>query len=188
MNVTKKFWNAWRGGYTPALPFEISALGQKIQSYKLEQIRLGRQLGEAMNQSSETWHDNAPADAINTQSVVLSDQAGKTDQALSSSVKFEYPTEEDMQATLGSIVEILYDGDDKPEIVYLTGVTRSISTINDYTDARFSDEFDAVTISSPLGQCLIGANEGEERVYIANNRRYSVLVRAVIQQSLSEAN
>lgn len=184
----KKIIECLEAGFTPTLPFETSALGKKIQGYILEQVRLGVQLGEAMNQSSETWHDNAPADAINTQSVVLSSQAGKTGQALSSSIRFEYPTEADPQVTLGSVVEILYADDNDPELIYLTGATRDIDTINNHTDAGFSDDFDAVTISSPLGQCLLGANEGEERTYTANGRKHTVQVRAVVHQPLVESN
>lgn len=170
---------------TPTLPFETVALDAKMNGYKKQQRNLGEQLGEAMRQSSETWHDNAPADAINLQSIALSSQAGKTDLALSSSVTFEYPLEDDPEATLGSILEIIYDGDDEPEVLYLTGVTRDIESVNEHTDADFPEEFEAVTISSPIGQCLIGAHEGQERTYSANGRNHRVLVRAVLHQPIS---
>lgn len=171
-------------GLIPALPFEATALDVRMQKFKKEQYDLGVKLGEAMSQSSETWHDNAPADAINMESVVLANQADKTNSTLTSSVPFDYPQPEDPEITLGSLIEISYDNDDR-EVVYLTGITRDIDIINSYTDSNFPDSFMAVTISSPLGQCLIGAHEGENHSYTTKRKKHSITILSVAHQSLN---
>lgn len=172
-------------GFTPLLPFEIDLLSEQIHHYKKAQVGLGRQLGEAMEQTSETWHDNAPADAINAQSILLSRQAETTIGILDSAKGFDYPSLGEKRVTLGSLVEILYEGDDEPEIIYITGTTNNIQLVNDYTDADFPEEIDTATLSSPLGRSLLSAVEGDVRSYTVNGRIHTVMIRAVLQECFS---
>ena len=160
------------------------AANMRISELEKEIQELGPEFHDVFNQSSETWHDNAPADAINMESVVLANQADKTNSTLTSSVPFDYPQPEDPEITLGSLIEISYDNDDR-EVVYLTGITRDIDIINSYTDSNFPDSFMAVTISSPLGQCLIGAHEGENHSYTTKRKKHSITILSVAHQSLN---
>ncbi len=77
-------------GELPILPFELEAAKCAMEKLIAEQDELGRTLREAMDQSSETWHDNAPAEAISSASVVLAESARPIQRILGEGVVFEY--------------------------------------------------------------------------------------------------
>lgn len=157
-------------GNKPVLPFEISAKEQELRSLAAKQACLGVSLGEAMRQSSETWHDNAPADAVNSDSKVIVGQAGVVQEAIRNAVEFGYPSDIEKQVTLGSLVEIIYDGDDEPEYVYITGVTTKLDDVNEFSGMQLPQHVGVFTLLAPLGNSLLGATEGDELTYTVENK------------------
>ena len=78
----------------PMLPFEQRELEVELLGHTATQQELSKLLGEAMNTTSETWHDNAQADAVTMQSTVLVKQASGVLSALKNRfiVPYEHTT------------------------------------------------------------------------------------------------
>lgn len=167
-------------GKIPVLPFEVDSLHGTMRQHIADQARLGKLLGEAMEQSSETFHDNAPADAIEDEAYILVSRVGGTKQAIRGAVEFSYPDEVSTAVTLGSIVEISYDGDDDDrETVYMTGYVREV----DFLELGLPEHVEVVTLSSPLGSSLLGLKEGDEAVYTVQGRIQRVHAHTIVQHT-----
>lgn len=163
---------------TPILPFEMSALIERFGELVGDQEELSRLLGEANRQSSETWHDNAPGDAINSASHVVSSEARAIQQKIREAITIEYP-DETREATLGSLVFVKLRSGAGPRPVYITGVTRDANKI---PPIGIPDDALVVTIKSPLARALLGAAEGETVHYeTPSGDTKSVAVGDVIQ-------
>jgi transcription elongation GreA/GreB family factor len=173
-------------GKVPLLPFEHALLGEQLEQHTADQKVLGRLIFEAMEQSSETWHDNAPADAINHESRTLSKRADVTLSALRDGEALPYPTEEDPRVTLGSLVGIEFSAGEDIEYVLLTGFCREIPT-------EFQQHLPAdtapITINSPLGGALFDAAPEDAVSYtLANGRSVTVRVAKLHQFSPDTIN
>jgi len=145
----------------------------------VEQTELGVLLGEAMDQSSETWHDNAPVDAVNNQSRILARRAEGLISGLGSALLLDYPHPNDQAATIGSIVGVRYPGETSTDNLFLTGMCRTAPAFKD--DAPFPTEFDVVTARSPLGEALLGLTIGGTALYNAPGHSLAVAVVNVQQ-------
>lgn len=171
-------------GRIPLLPFEEHFLRQRLGKLSVKQQELGKLLGEAMNQSSETWHDNAPADAINHESEQLVKEARQIGEALLNSVGVSYPDAEQEGVTIGSIAGVRYAGDEEPTPVLLTGYVRQLP---ESIDSDLPADLEVCTVRSPLGQALLGLTSGEATSYTANQRRIAInvdFVQALAPESL----
>src|SRR3954467_2351016 len=107
-------------GRNPILPFERDMLVAELEKLGIEQTDLGRLLAEAMDQSSETWHDNAPADAVNNQARLLTQRAEGLIRNLGSALLLNYPDPSDGIATIGSIVQVRYPGESNTDGLFVT--------------------------------------------------------------------
>ena len=171
----------------PVLPFEVELAQRALLSHIKKQDDLGRQLGEAMNQSSETWHDNAPAEAIANSSKILEKTAGETLRIVNNSVVFSHEASEADGVTLGSLVSVLYDGDDDESHLYITGATRKITDEIEQSLGNFDDLFVA-TITSPIGSALLGARVGDRVTYeTPSGAKLGVQVNAISQAMIGAA-
>lgn len=166
-------------GYTPVLRFEERVLRAELGRLGLEQDGLSRLLGEAMEQSSETWHDNAPADAVNYQSKLLAGQAETIIGDLKRAVAVDYPRQGTETATLGSIVSVTYGRDYEVSDMLIAGLCRKLPKLTE--KAPFGDEVEVATIRSPLGAAVLGLAMGDSVTYDANGRKITVVVSKVQQ-------
>lgn len=164
---------------SPMLPFEHALLHGELQDLGVAQSALSRLLGEAMQQSSETWHDNAPADAINHEGRILSARAEQIIATLGRVVVVGYPTADDESITLGTIVGIKYQGDDEVEHLLLTGVTRNAPHFS--FDANIPGPLQIVTAQSPLGSAILGHKPGDTPQYEVRDRMLCVAIDSVQQ-------
>ena len=168
-----------RQGQYPILAFERALLRLELERFGVEQGVLGKLLGEAMEQSSETWHDNAPADAINHESRILSQRAEKTITQLDSAVVVTYPEADYTTVTLGSILGIMRPGDTNIELLLLTGLSRNAPHLRG--NKLVPGGLDVVTVHSPIGEAVLGLELGSIASYEANARRLSFEVASVDQ-------
>lgn len=123
-------------------------LQAKIDEFKDKQADLGRQLGVAMNESSETWHDNAPAEsiadewrqlvALNTYYLELKNTAGK----------LKYPKPNESKIVAGSTVNFALDGRNH---VY--------TLVNELS--LYADKTGLISPLAPLGDALMGHGAGD---------------------------
>ena len=146
-------------GKVPILPIELTIATEALGLHIDKQGKLSKQLGEMMTQSSETWHDNAPAEAIANDSKILAASAEQTMRIINNSEVFDYAND-DESVTLGSLVEIRYDGDDETMLFVLTGATRGLPEEITKTEGA-----ECITIASPLGAALFDKQKGEKVSY-----------------------
>jgi len=104
-------------GLLPILPIEAALLQEQRQWLIARQQELARELNDAMSQTSETWHDNAPADAINLEGSRNSMSGEKIGNAIRHAVVYEYPTQTD-EVTLGSLIRATMPNG-KPKSLFL---------------------------------------------------------------------
>lgn len=166
-------------GVTPIADFEVAVLRDNFQALASEQSRNAVMLGESMQDSSETWHDNAAAEMINAASFGLSSQAGALAKIINEVPLCEIPNSDHEVATLGSIIFVLFDDtDDTPEPFLLTGVTNDLpSPLQD----QLPQGCEAVTLRSPLGIALLGCKSGDSITYQANGRDLTVHIHHIAQ-------
>jgi transcription elongation GreA/GreB family factor len=166
-------------GRHPVLPFEKDILTVELTKLGVQKKDLAQLMGEAMGQSSETWHDNAPADVINHEAKVWADRAGRVLSGLNTALLLEYPRLNGHIATLGSIVGITYPGDSEVDNVLLTGMCRTAPSLED--SAPCTGELSVATIHSPLGAAILGLKAGCIAPYVADSRSLSIEVITVQQ-------
>lgn len=169
-------------GIVPSLPFEVSLLEREFEVCVAEQDTNGALLALAMQDSSETWHDNAAADIINASSVGLSTKARAIVKCLRETVIVEYPEIDNNEATLGSLIYVDF-GSGIYEPILITGITSHLPAI--YAD-RLPNDCEVVTIRSPLGSALLGAKTGDQISYDVGERKLCVVVTSVSQLNLSD--
>jgi transcription elongation GreA/GreB family factor len=78
---------------------------RRIAELQKEILGLGPEFYEVFNQSSETWHDNAPFDALRDRQSLLDAELQKLRQVLRDSVP-GVPAKKKGQAGVGSVVEL----------------------------------------------------------------------------------
>ncbi len=166
-------------GITPLLPFEADFLHQEFSQLVEVQRKNGRRLGESMQDSSETWHDNAAADQINAESLGIARQADALTQRLNGGFVMEYPSDQEEEATLGSVAFVDF-GDGNKEPMLITG---AVTELVDPAGIGLPDNCEVVTVKSPLGQALIGRRAGETTSYEVNGRILHVNIVALHQLS-----
>lgn len=128
----------------------ISELEQEIQD-------LGPEFYDVFNQSSETWHDNAPFDALrDRQSVLFAElQSLKT---VLRNAELTLPKVNKRRVGIGAVVTIM-DVDSKEEKVFFIA--------GDWT-ARTGKVTEGATIIStkaPLAEALLGKKEGDTVIF-----------------------
>jgi transcription elongation GreA/GreB family factor len=173
-------------GGMPILPFERELAEEDFQTHVDEQHSLSKTLGEAMSQSSETWHDNAPADAVATASIALYERAVKTAEVVHKGVIFDYPEADESRVTLGSLVGYFFGSAAGPEdFVYLTGrtrrlpdpITKAMGLVLDVPSA----DVEVATINSPLAISMLGKVVGERFDYAPNGKSVAITINRVLQ-------
>lgn len=164
---------------TPVLDFELERSRKRFTELMETQKNNGSLLAQSMQDSSETWHDNAAAEAISAESRGLASQASILTKILNQGTIVEYPQADFDRVTLGSIVLVDFgDGEDEPMLI--TGVTTNISEIEGYD---WPENYESVTVKSPLGRALIDSQVGDAVKYSVNGREISVTVKDIHQFS-----
>lgn len=172
-------------GQIPLLPFELQMAKASLKKFVKQQHDLAVKLGDAMRQSSETWHDNAPAEAISQDSSALVKVAEKTVEIINKAEVFDYNDNSDYGVTLGSIVDVYYnvDIDDTVKLV-LTGVSNEIppNLIKDNAndDSAKPEDLNIITINSPVGKAILGKSINDNvKVKLPNGIESSFTIKSI---------
>lgn len=158
-------------GGLPVLPFEIDVAKSAMERLVKEQNSLGKSLGEAMNQSSETWHDNAPAEAVSQASITLSALAKPVQHILGRGVIFDYEQGVSEEVTLGSVVSVRFDNSSDCIKYLVTGATREIPEDSSVYEKMSRLNASVITLSSPIGRAIFGAKVGQTVAFDVPKRR-----------------
>jgi transcription elongation GreA/GreB family factor len=169
--------------HIPILPFELVTAKAALEGHVKEQRLLSKKLEEAMQQSSETWHDNAPAEAISNDSIILAGSAERAIKLIRDGDIYGYEHDDEV-ITLGSLVGVKY-GDD-PEIVemFITGVSRELPDEH-LLDGKIDTDREVicVTLSSPVGQAIFNKKVGDKVDISVNGRKIKITIVDVVQYS-----
>ncbi len=155
------------------LPHEVDVLTRQLEDTELELRRLGELKNEAMHQSSETWHDNAPADAIRHEAQTFLKKRSRLSQILTNRFVLDYPTKEIPYATIGSRVTLSLNGSD-PFQIDIVGIQ---------TGEDAGRELDVCSYRAPLAKAVIGKINGEFSEADINGRIVNVQVIKVDQNA-----
>ncbi|MEO5691001.1 MAG: hypothetical protein ABIQ64_02340 [Candidatus Saccharimonadales bacterium] len=163
----------------PILPFELRMLEDKHEAHKIEQRDLGTSMTDAMSETSETWHDNGAADAINAASRALGYRASVVIRGIRNGVEIPYPNAEDKQATMGSVIGVQFEGDDTSYPHFITGMLREVP---ESIRSHIPDDSEIVTAGSPFGRAVLGCKAGEARTFsIRNGHKVTLNITSVSQ-------
>lgn len=121
---------------------DYDLIKDRIKQIKSELRELATEFHEALNQSSETWHDNAPWDAAKSHEAILLVELEELEKILRSS-RIHQVTD---NSAIGKFHQVEFN--DKQIKIFLAGdfTLRNGSLINDHV---------VVTLSSPIAEKLI---------------------------------
>lgn len=159
------------------LPHELSFFDDHFSWFVKKQISHGKHLGHAMHEGAETFHDNAPAEAIVSDQEVIVNEVKKLRVALKNAVVVEYPEPHERSISIGTLCLLDWQGDGV-ELCYIVGEP------NGYRELEFDFDFTPVSVKSPVGSALIDRLPGEDiEVRIGSNRPTGIRVINVEQQA-----
>ena len=124
-----------KDNYFYALPYEAIRLNKQLQEIINKRRSLAGHISEAMEQSSETWHDNAPAEALFGEMYHLDVRESGLVKAARKVIKVPYPRAEEFQID----------------------VTGNLPLYGDEAD---HEEVERGSISASLPRALLGAKRG----------------------------
>lgn len=161
-------------GKIPMLAFEQRQLEVELLGHTATQNELSKLLGEAMQATSETWHDNAQADAITMQSGILVQQANGVLSSLKHRFLIPYEHDEKDKVSIGALVHIMIGV--SPVTILVTGRTRSLP---EGVVALLGEETDAVNVQSPIGAAIFDQPEGTVASYRVGERELQVSIVSI---------
>jgi transcription elongation GreA/GreB family factor len=170
-------------GKTPMLPFEQRQLEIELLGHAATQSELGALLGEAMTTTSETWHDNAQADAVTMQSHILEKQAKYVIGALKNRMIVPYEQDEQDKVSIGALVHVLIGR--SPETMFLTGRQRRLP---EEVTAIVGEDTTTVNMQSPIALAIFDKTEGEVSSYQVGEREFKVTVVSIEYPDLAPAD
>jgi transcription elongation GreA/GreB family factor len=145
---------------------EDKALARKrIEEIEREILELGPAFHEALNQTSETWHDNAPFDALRERQAVLVAELQTLKETLSKSAPAAPKTTVD-RVGIGSRVKLSHDTKKSHHHYFLAGHWT-------FRLGEFIDNHMVISCQSPLGSSLLGKKIGES-IRLPNKQQLTI--------------
>lgn len=127
---------------------------RRVEELDAELLALGPEFYDVLNQSSETWHDNAPFDALrDRQSVLVAEQSGLKD--MLRKCRTSVPPQKKNKIGIGATVTVRNKKTEATKAYFIAG---------DWTAKAGSVVDGAIVISrkSPLGVKLFDKCVGDE--------------------------
>jgi transcription elongation GreA/GreB family factor len=126
---------------------------ERMVQIEREILELGPAFHEALNQTSETWHDNAPFDALREKQAVLAAELQTLKETLSKSSPAAPKTEVD-RIGIGSRVKLSHDAKRSHHHYFLAGHWT-------FRLGEFIEDHMVISCQSPLGSSLLGKKIGD---------------------------
>lgn len=158
------------GGFY-ALPHEIAFLRKATEQVLGRKQSVADVIGESMDQSSETFHDNAPAEAVHGELYALDHRHLALSVAERNLTLFDYPEPGFELATLGSRVGCLILGDH-----FQLDITGNLPiTLEPDGDVETG------SVSAPMPQSLLGHGVGETAEATIHDRVIEITITDIDQ-------
>ena len=139
---------------------------QRIIDIEREILEMGPAFHEALNQTSETWHDNAPFDALREKQAVLAAELQTLKEVLSKSAP-SLPAPRNATVNIGSRIKL-------ENLAKKTHHRYLLAGHWTYRLGEFIEDHMIISCQSPLGASLIGKKAGET-ITLPNNQRLAVV-------------
>lgn len=164
------------------LEHEMELACQLLEMELARSIEIGADIGEAMGQSSESWHDNAPADAVLEEYALHKGKIAVLSNLTNKGSIVPYPSENDPNISIGSGATIVVPT--WKEIINLLVIG----------DARFlypahvalHGEVELVSYNSPLAIALMGKRVGDACEANIHGKKVEITVDGVDQNTVHE--
>jgi transcription elongation GreA/GreB family factor len=138
---------------------------QRIADIEREILEMGPAFYEALNQTSETWHDNAPFDALREKQAVLAAELRTLKENLGKSAP-TLPNPDTQKVSIDTKLK-QEDKTKKPQHYLLAGHWT-------YRLGEFIGKHMIISCQSPLGASLLGKQIGDT-VTLPNKRQLTVI-------------
>lgn len=163
-----------------ALPYEADQLGVQIIKIRGQRQELSTHIAASMAQSSETWHDNAPADALFQELYQLDNRESKLVVASRFLLRVPYPTPEVTFATIGSRLVCEMHGDEfKLDIV---------GNLPIYESDTEEEGVERGSISAPMPRALLGTVSDQTATVDMGDRLLEIRVLDIDQVAQQTAH
>jgi len=137
------------------LPADKTWAKNRIQELDKEIQELGPEFYDVFNQSSETWHDNAPFDALRDRQSVLFAEVSHLKAIIRDSLPSVPKLRKDVVG-IGTIVTLEHNGKQKRLLIGGDWTYRSGRNVGDAT---------VVSCQAPIGQAVMRKKGGTETPY-----------------------
>jgi len=153
-----------------------------LEALAAEQRNMAVVRAEAMSQSSETWHDNAPADAANLEASRVTSAAKALVRLLGTPI-IDYPPEASPIIEIGSFV--LLDIWGMRVGAAVVGASQ-IYQESDLAGVEGTDENMFVGVNSALGLAILGRSAGNQGSYEAADQTFTFTVLGIDQKLIKD--
>lgn len=143
-----------------ALPYEVDLMERELEAMKLKRGGIALHIEEAMAQSSETWHDNAPADALFGEMGMIDQRESSLRKAKKKLHLLEYPPENLDVVTIGSRALISMGGDE-----FFMDITGNLPL-----NMPHEEGVEVGSIAAPMPRAALGVRPGEAAGLKVENR------------------
>lgn len=156
---------------TPTLTYYIleedKALARaRIAEIEREILEMGPAFHEALNQTSETWHDNAPFDALREKQAVLAAELQSLKETLSKSAPSP-PPQQAGRVAIGARVKLRHTTNKSFHHYFVAGHWT-------YRLSEFIDNHMIISCQSPLGASLLRKPLGDI-ITLPNNQQLQIV-------------
>lgn len=158
------------------LPHEVELMNGRFRTLEEKHIEIVDVFADAMEQSSETWHDNAPADAARDAATVLSWEARQLVTIAKNYEVVDYPPIDSHQVAIGSRVRLSVNGS-SPFSIDIVGA----SLLGRNALVGDGEEIEQVTYNAPLATLVLGHPEGKSFEGELNGKTVSIVLLGVDQ-------
>lgn len=139
---------------------------QRIEQIEREILELGPAFHEALNQTSETWHDNAPFDALREKQAVLAAELQGLKETLSKSAPAPPKPQHD-RINIGTFVKLYHPSKNTHQHFFVAGHWT-------YRLGQFINSHMVISCQSPLGSSLLGKTLGDT-VILPNKQQLQIV-------------
>lgn len=128
---------------------------------------MGPEFHIALNQSSETWHDNAPFDALRDRQSLLAAEMQNLKQIVFKAT-LQAPQPRAGVVGIGSVVEVVTEGDKKNKYYVAGHWSPKAGKVN-------KDGATVISCASPIGQALLGKKSGAVFTLPATQKQLTIV-------------